>query len=273
MHKAVAGGEIGANGEFYKGGQFVADTEGWVKGSSRWEGIKGEGISVYRILGSAIYKDEHWDETQGKYVIDGIYLDDRISDYDGECRRFYSYLLSLYKDSQYARISRQDIVDLEFACGLRYWWGVPNGARLEDLTSLAEADIPAYMERVDAVISAHGITGAKQLLADREDARKAAIVSKHIGQVGDKMERDVELTDAIPFESDFGGGTIYKFKDAEGNELVWMTSSALKTGKDADGYDTYAGVGDKLRIKFTVKAHENYCDVPQTKIFRVKAVA
>lgn len=273
MHKAVAGGEIGANGEFYKGGQFVADTEGWVKGSSRWEGVKGDGISVYRILGSAIYKDEHWDEDLGRYVTDGIYLDDRNSDYDGECRRFYSYLLCLYKGSQYARISRQDIVDLEFACGLRYWWGVPNGAKLEDLTSLTEADIPAYLERVDAVITAHGITGAKQLIAEREAARKAAIVSKHIGQVGDKMEREVEITAAIPFESDFGCGTVYKFKDTEGNELVWMTSSALKTGKDEDGFDTYAKEGDELRIKFTVKAHDTRDDVPQTKIFRVKVVA
>ncbi len=111
------------------------------------------------------------------------------------------------------------------------------------------------------------------MLEEREAARKAAIVSKHIGTVGEKMERDVEMTAAIPFESDFGGGTVYKFKDTEGNELVWMTSSALKTGKDENGFDTYANVGDKLRIKFTVKAHDSYNDVPQTKIFRVKAVA
>lgn len=33
-HKAKTGGEIGANGEFYKGGQFVADSENTIKGSN-----------------------------------------------------------------------------------------------------------------------------------------------------------------------------------------------------------------------------------------------
>ena len=33
MHKAIAGGEIGANGEFYKGGQFVADNPDTIKGN------------------------------------------------------------------------------------------------------------------------------------------------------------------------------------------------------------------------------------------------
>ncbi len=33
-HKAKAGGEIGANGEFYKGGQFVADNPNTAKGSN-----------------------------------------------------------------------------------------------------------------------------------------------------------------------------------------------------------------------------------------------
>lgn len=33
-HKAKAGGEIGANGEYYKGGQFVADSPDRVKGAA-----------------------------------------------------------------------------------------------------------------------------------------------------------------------------------------------------------------------------------------------
>lgn len=34
-HHAKKGGEIGANGEFYKGGQFVADSEYTVKGKKK----------------------------------------------------------------------------------------------------------------------------------------------------------------------------------------------------------------------------------------------
>lgn len=33
-HRAMRGGEIGANGEFYQGGQFVADNPNTVKGSA-----------------------------------------------------------------------------------------------------------------------------------------------------------------------------------------------------------------------------------------------
>ena len=110
-------------------------------------------------------------------------------------------------------------------------------------------------------------------MAEAEAARRASIVSKHVGNVGDKMERDVKVEAEIPFESEYGGGRIYKFVDGEGNEFVWMTSAVLVMGKDEDGYERYADVGDSLRIKFTVKAHEEYNCVPQTMIFRVKVIA
>jgi hypothetical protein len=38
QRRADAGGEVGPNGEFYKGGQFIANSEDTVKGGSmRWE--------------------------------------------------------------------------------------------------------------------------------------------------------------------------------------------------------------------------------------------
>ena len=287
MHNAKAGGEIGANGEFYKGGQFVADTEDWEKGSSLWEGAKGEGVGVFSITGNTyIFKEEHWDDAECRYVTDAVFFDDKMFDYtrerglDDECAKmFFRYLVALYKENPSARISRQDLIDLQYALGLlNYTWGIPyeakrKGKKVADLTSLTEAEIPAYIERINSRISEAGLEDRSVYEARKEYARLAAIVSHHIGTVGEKMEREVEVTATIPFTNDFGGGTIYKFKDGDGNDLVWMTSSALKTGKDEYGQDLYAGVGDKLRIKFTVKGHDTYKDVPQTKITRVKAVA
>lgn len=296
-HKAMKGGEIGANGEFYKGGQFVADDPKTVKGENKWLIESSETFSIWYKYHTDWVEDSEWDNESHKYVTKGIYLSGRrlecIYDmskpnwYDHIIghqmvetsqaeRRFFGYMISLYLEDKFARMSKQDEINLRFALypekrDTNFW--VPSGKTLAECATITEADVPALIEKIDAKIAEHGIRVWEDVLEEREAARKAAIVSKHIGTVGEKMERDVEMTAAIPFESDFGGGTVYKFKDTDGNELVWMTSSALKTGKDEDGFDTYAAVGDKLRIKFTVKAHDSYCDVPQTKIFRVKAVA
>ena len=276
-HNAKAGGEIGANGEFYKGGQFVADDPKTVKGENKWFFESKEGCSVWYHANFFWQEDAEWNEAAHKYETKRITVGHYSDDVKPEDFRFYGYLLSLYLDNISARLSKQEFVDLYFSCYPQFrntrGWFVPSGKTTAECATITEADVPALVAKMDAAIAAHDIITTKAYVEAKEAKRKAAIVSKHIGTPGEKMEREVEMTAAIPFESDFGGGTVYKFKDTEGNELVWMTSSALKTGKDEDGYDTYADVGEKLRIKFTVKGHDTYCDVPQTKIFRVKVVS
>lgn len=275
-HKAMAGGEIGANGEFYKGGQFVADDPKTVKGEKKWFFESREDVSVWG------HAHNYWTEftefgNDGKVTAREFAVGNYGETVKPDEFRFYGYLLALYLDDRYVRLTKQEIVNLYFVCYPQYrnerGWFVPSGKTTAECATITEAEIPAFVEKIDAVILAHKIRTTEAVMLEREAARKAAIVSKHIGTEGEKMELDVEMTASIPFESEYGGGTVYKFKDAEGNELVWMTSAGLKTGKNDLGCDTYAHVGDKLRIKFTVKGHDTYCDVPQTKIYRVKAVA
>ena len=78
--RAVKGGEVGANGEWYEGGKFIATTERAKtegtkpKGSGKqeiapyvWE-IAPEGMkSLYRMIGMGIYGA--WDRAEGKVVI------------------------------------------------------------------------------------------------------------------------------------------------------------------------------------------------------------
>lgn len=277
MHKAVAGGEIGANGEFYKGGQFVADDPKTVKGENKWLFESKEGCSVWYHANFFWQKDEEWNEAAHKYETKRITVGHYSGDVKPEDLRFYGYLLSLYLDNISARLSKQEFVDLYFACYPQFrntrGWFVPSGMTTAECATITEADVPAFEAKIDAAIAAHGIITTKQYCDEKEAARKAAIVSKHIGTPGEKMELDVEVTATIPFESDYGAGTVYKFVDGDGNELVWMTSANLVKEVLENGLNDYAETGDKLRIKFTVKGHDTYCDVPQTKIFRVKAVS
>lgn len=271
-HNAKAGGEIGANGEFYKGGQFVADDPNTVKGENKWLFESKESCSVWYHANFFWVNDEVWNDAAHKYNTICITVGHYGEEVKPEDFRFYGYLLSLYLDNPAARLTKQEFVDLYYACYPEYrntrGWFVPSGKTTADCTSLSEADVPALLAKMDAAIAAHGISTTKDYRVAKEASRRASIVSRHVGNIGDKMELNVELTAAIPFESDFGGGTVYKFTDSNGNELVWTTSTALwdKEGREVEK-------GAKLRIKFTVKGHDSYNEVPQTKITRVKVVA
>lgn len=52
-HNAKAGGEIGANGEFYKGGQFVADSADTVKGKYLASGPRKICVEPYKWVVAA----------------------------------------------------------------------------------------------------------------------------------------------------------------------------------------------------------------------------
>lgn len=265
-HNAKAGGEIGANGEFYKGGQFVADSENTIKG--QWNRIKQEGLSVWYLVDIHLYKVEHYDTDKGQYVTDEFHYDDRRGNYTEERKLFFKYLIALYTRN-IDRISRQEVIDAQYASGCVNWWGaLKKGMTVEDCKSIDDAQAVVLKQKMEDTVKEAGIRCATEVIAEAEANRKATIVSKHIGNVGDKLERDIEVIKVVSFESDFGGGRIYIMKDTEGNEIVWMTSTCLKL---VDGL--VAQEGDKARIKFTVKEHAEYMDVPQTKVFRVKAVA
>lgn len=85
---------------------------------------------------------------------------------------------------------------------------------------------------------------------------------RYLGKVGQKLSVTATLTRAIPYEAAFGYqialGYIYIFETADGNTLVWRTTSAwLDTGK-------------KYNIVGTVKEHSEYDKVKQTVLTRCK---
>ena len=85
---------------------------------------------------------------------------------------------------------------------------------------------------------------------------------EYIGKVGQRLSVTATLTRAIPYDASFSyqrtTGYIYIFETADGNTLVWRTTSAwLDTDKEYD-------------IVGTVKEHSEYNKVRQTVLTRCK---
>lgn len=132
--------------------------------------------------------------------------------------------------------------------------------------------------------------------AARREAERLAEIERNrgqfVGQVGDKLEVTVTLERTFQYEVPCFGApwktdtvTGYVFKTDEGNTLVWKTTGSIARKKyvaeteqhnfvDRGGCYTYEHVedGDRITIRGTIKGHEEYNNVNQTMLTRVKWV-
>ena len=100
--------------------------------------------------------------------------------------------------------------------------------------------------------------------------------SEHVGKV--KERRDMELTlvrdhpyERYKYRSGYYTETahIYTLADDDGNCYVWKTT-ALLSARGADGDETAAEPGDRVALRATVKAHDEYRGVRQTVLTRAQ---
>ena len=95
----------------------------------------------------------------------------------------------------------------------------------------------------------------------QEEKERLAAESDYLGSVGEKISVNfVSGREVACCETQFGLLHIYEFKDANGNTVVWKSSSS----KDIPESGVVAG---------TVKAHEEYNGIKQTVILRAKITA
>ena len=110
-----------------------------------------------------------------------------------------------------------------------------------------------------------GIIGSAVAAHHRETARAAeraaAPVSRYVGDVKDEVELDVMIKSDTVIDGDYGVSHLYRMVSAEGNVLTWFSSRNLNLTS-----------GQQLRIRGTVKGHELYHDVAQTKLTRCKVL-
>ena len=100
----------------------------------------------------------------------------------------------------------------------------------------------------------------KEEMRKQEEREKLAAESNYLGSVGEKILMNfVSGREVACCETQFGLLHIYEFKDANGNAVVWKSSSS----KDIPESGTVVG---------TVKAHEEYNGIKQTVILRAKII-
>lgn len=137
----------------------------------------------------------------------------------------------------------------------------------------------------------------KQEEEAHKEAERLAEIERNrgqfIGEIGDKIQMTVTLTRTFSYErSCFNAPwrtevvTGYVFKTDDGNTLVWKTTGSIarKVELPWDAED-YCGInsdkhtkwdwespdeGDRITIKATIKDHEEYNNVNQTILNRVK---
>lgn len=98
----------------------------------------------------------------------------------------------------------------------------------------------------------------RNTIRDAVKAKQPANPSKHIGAVGDKLELEVTHIRTGGYDTQFGYTYVHSFKDADGNILVWKTAAC-------SGFESTT-----LRLKGTVKDHDEYNGVKQTILTRCK---
>ena len=156
-------------------------------------------------------------------------------------------------------------------------------AKLAKERAVWEACEAARMERESQIAAEE---------ARREDERLAEIErnrGQFIGEVGDKIQQTVTLERRFSFERPCFNApwktetiTGYVFKTEDGNTLVWKTTGDLcrkeyrEDGHLCDNKGRYDPVepddGERLTISGAIKAHEEYNNVNQTILNRVKWV-
>lgn len=97
-----------------------------------------------------------------------------------------------------------------------------------------------------------------------------------VGGIKERRDFDLTLIRVHEYERPaYGYGyetaRVYVLADDDGNCIVWKTTCWLDCG-EGDGY-TQAVPGDRVRMKGTVKAHDEYRGVRQTVVTRPKVEA
>ena len=140
-------------------------------------------------------------------------------------------------------------------------------AKLDARRAKRQAEINAQREAEAAQREAERREREEREAAERaaEAARIAAqkAISQHVGEIGQKIELPATYEYTATFETHYQWMEVtmhvHRFKDAQGNVLVWKTQSSFR-----------AEQGAQVTLKGTVKAHSEYKDEKQTELTRCK---
>jgi len=135
-----------------------------------------------------------------------------------------------------------------------------NAAQLRRIAKQQQSD--AARALVNSEITAlHNIKGCVRHGLRQIERLRANAASGYIGEIGDRIERDVTLVFVIGFDGFYGTTWINVMRDADNNVIAYKGSRCL------------GEKGDAFKIKGTVKDHALYKGTKQTVINRPKVAA
>jgi hypothetical protein len=104
---------------------------------------------------------------------------------------------------------------------------------------------------------------AKQIL-NAEAVRKAAVnkTNEFIGEVGKRIELEVTVDKRIGFDTNYGHSVMVIMSDVDGRQVKTTSTGCFSSVQ----------VGDKVKIKGTIKKHDEYRGTKQTVLTRVKEI-
>lgn len=113
----------------------------------------------------------------------------------------------------------------------------------------------------EAVSANNKLFDEKQLREIADSSRFDEGSSQYQGEVGERIDRQVVVANAIPIASNYGYSTLHTFKDANENIYVWLTASKILS------------IGNTYTIRGTVKEHKIYEGNKQTVLTRCSVLA
>lgn len=101
--------------------------------------------------------------------------------------------------------------------------------------------------------------------AKAAERAKAAAVSRHFGEVGQRYEADLEMISARAMPAnEWGQSVLYQFRGPDGELIKWFCSGKVPRvgGKPIEA-------GDRFKAKFSVKRHGEYQGVKESVVLRL----
>lgn len=129
-----------------------------------------------------------------------------------------------------------------------------------DLKACIESETIAmkYVGHVAYIMA--GYRRAQERLIEAERKRALWADSKHVGELKQRLEADLEMIDmrVLP-DNGWGETYLYTFKDGEGNCIKWFASDLWQGWTE----------GQTRHVKMTIKKHDEWNEVKQTVVNRV----
>jgi hypothetical protein len=117
--------------------------------------------------------------------------------------------------------------------------------------------------RDNSTLSERQIAAIRKIIAQDAEKKESAKAAGHFGEIGKRVEVEVQIVSIKAIESQFGESLLLTMKTREGHTLKSFASSSWAYAQEVSPAF--------VNVKLTPKAHEEYNGEPQTMVSRVAA--